>query len=170
MEQKKYSLRPLQTKDAARMTQMMKDEQTTRYLQIGGKDYTEETALRFISGTGDESENLHRAVVDENDIYQGSISLKHIDRETGEAEYAVSMHPDAQGKGAASVATAGILEIAFRQLELKRVYLNVLDENERANRFYQKFGFQYTHSDTMDFHGVEKKLNWYEQLAAEMCE
>ena len=156
-----YTLRPLAQKDADRMVEMMHDEQTTRYLQIGGPSYTKETALRFISQTADESVNLHRAVVDENDVYHGSISLKNIDREKMDAEYAISMHPDAQGKGAAAAATAQILEIAFQDLGLNRVYLNVLAENLRANRFYQKFGFQFTHTGSMEFHGEVKELNWY---------
>ena len=161
MEAYSYSLRPLKEKDAPRMVEMMQDAQTTQYLQIGGPDYTVDTALRFIAGCSDESENLHRAVVDEADVYQGSVSLKHIDHEKKEAEYAISMHPQAQGKGAAKAASQGILELA-RQLGLKRVYLNVLAENERANRFYQKFGFRYTHDSIMNFHGEDKSLRWYE--------
>ena len=160
MEQS-YSLRPLMEKDAPRMVEMMQDTRTTQYLQIGGPDYTLETALRFIASTADESENLHRAVVDGEDVYQGSVSLKHIDLEKKEAEYAISMHPQAQGKGAAKAASAGILELAW-SLGLERVYLNVLAENERANRFYQKFGFRYTYTTDMAFRGRIKALNWYE--------
>ena len=167
MDQRNYTLRPLKPEDASRMVEMMHDAQTTQYLQIGGSGYTLDTALGFIASTADESENLHRAVVDEQDVYQGSVSLKHIDRDKGEAEYAISMHPEAQGKGAAKAASAAIVELAFRQLGLKRVYLNVLAENERANRFYQKFGFCFTHSSRMDFKGEEKTLNWYEQRREE---
>ena len=156
-----YSLRPLERKDAQRMVEMMHDALTTRYLQIGGPSYTEATALGFIESTCDESKHLHRAVVDQNDVFQGTVSLKNLDMEKKEAEYAISMHPDAQGKGAAKAASAGILELA-KALGLGRVYLNVLEENQRANRFYQKFGFRYTHTTTMDFHGESKALNWYE--------
>lgn len=161
MAEHSYSLRPLEPQDAPRMVEMMHDGVTTRYLQIGGPDYTEDTALGFICMAADESKNLHRAVVDENDLYQGSVSLKNIDPVKKEAEYAISMHPAAQGKGAAKAASAAILELA-RQLGLKRIYLNVLAENERANRFYQKFGFRYTHDSTMNFHGEDKCLRWYE--------
>ena len=161
MEEKIYSLRPLEAKDAPRMVEMMQDALTTKYLQIGGPDYTAETALRFIASTADESSSIHRAVVDQDDVYQGTVSLKNLDMDKKEAEYAISMHPDAQGKGAAKAASAGILELA-KELGLTRVYLNVLAENERANRFYQKFGFCYTHDSTMNFHGEEKCLRWYE--------
>lgn len=145
------------------MTEMMHDAGTVRYLQVGGPAYTEETALRFIQNAADESRHLHRAVVDDRDVFHGSVSLKNIDLENEEAEYAISIHPDAQGKGAAQAASSGILEIAFRDLKLQRVYLNVLADNERANRFYQKFGFQYTRSSVMVFRDQEKVLNWYER-------
>lgn len=161
MDNRIYTLRPLKPEDAPRMVQMMWDAQTIRYLQIGGPSYTLETALGFIGQTKDESKHLHRAVVDENDVYYGSISLKNIDRQNKEAEYAISMHPEAQGKGIAAIATAKILEIAFGEQGLDRVYLNVLADNQRANRFYQKTGFHYTHSSTMNFKGEEKTLHWY---------
>lgn len=164
MDNKTYTLRPLKEQDAPRMVQMMRDALTTRYLQIGGADYTESIALRFIKQTGDESRHLHRAVVDEADLYHGTVSLKNIDHEKGEAEYAISLHPDAQGKGAAPVASSGILDIAFRELGLKRVYLNVLADNVRANKFYQKFGFRFTHTSVLNLRGEDRVLNWYEAV------
>ena len=159
-----YKLRPLKKEDAERMVEMMHDAQTTRYLQIGGPSYTLETALHFIEQTSEESKNLHRAVVDNNDVYQGTISLKNIDHEKREAEYAISLHPDAQGKGAAKVATTRILELAFHHIGLGRVYLNVLEENRRANRFYENYAFRFTHTTEFNFHGELKKLNWYEAV------
>ena len=161
MDSQLFKLRPLQPKDADRMVEMMHDAQTIRYLQIGGPNYTKETALRFIEHSSNESENLHRAVVDSNDVYQGTISLKNIDPEKMDAEYAISMHPDVQGKGAAKAATELILKVAFEEKKLQTVYLNVLDINIRANKFYLKNGFRYTHSTTMVFDNEEQKLNWY---------
>lgn len=161
MEEQSYSLRPLMEKDAPRMVEMMHDAGTTQYLQIGGPSYTLDTALRFIASTADESGSVHRAVVDADDVYQGTVSLKNLDLGKKEAEYAISMHPQAQGKGAAKAGSASILELAW-SLGLERVYLNVLTENERANRFYQKFGFRYTHTTELAFRGEIKPLNWYE--------
>lgn len=167
MEEHIYSLRPLKEKDAERMVEMMQDAQTTQYLQIGGPDYTAATALRFIASTADESASVHRAVVDENDVYQGTISLKNLDLDKKEAEYAISMHPQAQGKGAALEATARILHEGFRRLKLQRIYLNVLEENKRAVRFYEKAGFSYLQTTEAQIHGTQKPLRWYEINAEE---
>lgn len=167
MEEHSYSLRPLMEKDAQRMVEMMQDAQTTQYLQIGGPDYTLDTALRFIAGTADETCSVHRAVVDENDVYQGTISLKNLDMDKKEAEYAISMHPQAQGKGAAMAATSRILHDGFRRLKLERIYLNVLAENKRAVRFYEKAGFTYLETTDAQIHGTRKPLRWYEIKAEE---
>ena len=165
MTEHSFSLRPLKQKDAERMVEMMQDAQTTQYLQIGGPDYTLDTALRFIASTADESSCVHRAVVDSEDVYQGTISLKNLDMDKKEAEYAISMHPQAQGKGAAMEATARILHDGFRRLKLERIYLNVLEENKRAVRFYEKAGFSYLETTQAQIHGTQKPLRWYEYKA-----
>lgn len=162
MTEHSFSLRPLMEKDASRMVEMMHDPQTTRYLQIGGPDYTLDTATRFIAATADESDSIHRAVVDDADVYQGTVSLKNLDMDKREAEYAISMHPQAQGKGAAMAATLRILHEGFRRLKLQRIYLNVLEENQRAIRFYEKAGFGYLETTEAQIHGTQKPLRWYE--------
>jgi diamine N-acetyltransferase len=47
----------------------------------------------------------------------------------------------ARGEGAGEFATRGILKHAFMDLNLHRVYLTALADNERAIRLYRKAGF-----------------------------
>ena len=93
----------------------------------------------------------------------GTVSLKQIDQETGEAEYAISTRKKAHGTGAAFQATRLIWNIAFEDYRLRRVYLNVLAENQRANAFYEKVGyrFEYCEENAVEIRGVRKNLNWY---------
>lgn len=111
----------------------------------------------------------HYAVVDRNDEYQGTISLKEIDKDNKTAEYAVAMRQCAQGTGAAREATEEILLTAFEELALKRVYLNVLANNLRACKFYEKFGFIYEGSfrQHLVIDGVSQDLKWYGILKEE---
>ena len=157
-----YSLRLLEPKDAVGMLEWMNDSDTTKYLLIGGKTYSTCDALRFIEASRDESRNLHRAIVGEEDTYLGTVSLKNIDLEKKEAEYAIALHPKARGSGAAYSATEGILAIAFQELGLMRVYLNVLQENRRAIRFYEKFGFVYREKTTARIKNNSQGLLWYD--------
>ena len=109
---------------------------------------TMESVLDFIdeSFNGD---NRNFAFVDENDEYLGTISLKRISFKNWNAEYAV--------------ATQEILQYAFEELGLHKVYLNVLEDNVRAQKLYEKCGFVYEGSavDAVKINGMYKTLKWY---------
>ena len=155
-------LRPLEAKDAKGMLEWLKDESVTEYLTINGSNMSLDDALNFVKKAKDESENLHRAIVNSDDDYLGTISLKNIDMAKKEAEYAITLHPSAMGTGVATTASKLITELASNELSLNRVYLNVLRVNKRAVRFYEKLGYRYTHSTYTDFNGEELELVWFE--------
>jgi len=158
----KFRIRPLREEDAVPMLEWLTNESVTQYLSIGGSDSNMESTLTFIRGAADESVNLHRAIVDEDDQYLGTVSLKNIDHAKQEAEYAIAMHQNAIGTGAAAAGTDLIQDIAFKTLNLRRLYLNVLRINERAVKFYDRLGICYTHSTMTIYSGEESELFWYE--------
>lgn len=47
----------------------------------------------------------------------------------------------AHGTGEALQATKELLDYAFKELGLHKVYLNVMEDNIRARKFYEKCGF-----------------------------
>ena len=72
----------------------------------------------------------------------GVVYLLQIDWINRSGEYAIQIgEKDSQGSGAGFQATVKILEHAFTDLNLNRVYLTVLSNNERAIRLYKKIGF-----------------------------
>ncbi len=163
----KLSLRPLKEKDAPRMLEWMNDPDSTQFLRIGGKTYTIDDTLSFIKDAQDESKNFHRAIVNNNDEYLGTISLKNIDPCKKEAEYAIAMHPDARSTGAAFWATQMLFDLAKRILKLKRIYLNVLEENTRANKFYKKLevtGLKTYKKTSTTINDCIYTMLWYEVL------
>lgn len=121
------------------------------------------SCLEFISAANRNSECRHYAIADESDNYLGTISLKDVDTEKKTAEYAISTRSCAHGTGAAMQATEEVLKIAFEQLNLERVYLNVLVDNARANAFYKKAGFRFERCEehAVKIRGEWKDLNWY---------
>ena len=157
-----FSIRRLEEKDADRMLEWMRDPDITQFLQIGGKDTSKEQVLDFIRSANEDHENLHMAIVNPDDEYQGTVSLKHIDHEKKEAEYAISMHPSALGTGAAMEGTHLITDYAFKVLNLRRIYLYVQEGNQRAIRFYEKCGLKKTHTSLMIIHNSKKAICWYE--------
>ena len=135
-------LRKLEERDVSAMLEWMHDETVANNFRFDFMSMTREKALDFIAKSFT-NENKHFAIVDEGDNYLGTISLKNISTTDNNAEYAIVLRREFWGKGYAQKATAAILDYAFNTLHLHKVYLNVLDENTRANNFYKKCGFSF---------------------------
>lgn len=161
----KIHLRCLEPKDASGMLEWMTDPKITQFFRFDASRVTEESCIAFIAAASQQENCRHWAIADENDTYLGTISLKEIT--ATDAEYAISTRFCAHGTGAAMEATRQVLAIAFKELGLSRVYLNVLADNGRANAFYIKAGFRfaYTEKDAVAIRGEMKDLNWYEYTA-----
>lgn len=169
-----YHLRELKLKDCDGMLEWMHDPQINYLYTDKIKMATRESVENFIKTADrmkEEGRTYHYAIVNVQDEYMGTISLKNVVKIWG-AEYAISMRRCFQGRGIASWATKEILRIAFEELELNRVYLNVLSDNEHANRFYVKNRFRYEgESKQCILIGNElKSLKWYAMLAEEFKE
>lgn len=147
------------------MLEWMTDPKIIQFFRFDASKVTEESCLAFIAAASQQKNCRHWAIADENDTYLGTISLKEIT--ASNAEYAISTRSCAHGTGAAMEATRQVLAIAFEALGLSRVYLNVLADNGRANAFYVKAGFRFTHTekDAVAIRGEMKNLNWYEYTA-----
>ena len=135
----KVMLRELRADDAERMLEWMHDDSVMRWLQFDGKSKTIEDARYFISNANHDNENIHRAIITDDGVYRGTISLKSITNK--EAELAVAMCRDSIGKGYGTLAIGEMLLLAFEELQLNRVFLTVKKDNTRAMRAYEKNGF-----------------------------
>lgn len=144
------------------MLEWMQDPSIACFFRFDAALMTEEKCRSFIVSANADPDSRHYAIADEQDCYLGTISLKNIAK--GRAEYAISTRKCAHGSGAAIQATSEVLRIAFDELGLDAVYLNVMTENLRANAFYRKAGFHYTHTEkaALEIRGERKDLNWYE--------
>ncbi|MBR6090759.1 MAG: GNAT family N-acetyltransferase [Anaerolineaceae bacterium] len=158
----KIFLRRLEEKDIPGMLEWMHDPQVNCWFRFDAAGMTEEKARCFIAGSFTDRDR-HFAVTDETDEYLGTISLEDIDRENGHALYAVSMRTCAWGTDAAVKATNLLLDYAFGEIGLERVYLNVLSNNVRANRFYEKVGFRFEgcFRKHLKLRGGWADWNWY---------
>lgn len=165
-------LRRLKEEDVAGMLEWMHDPEINCNFRFNAKDMTTEKSLSFIKKANkdfDEGTAYNFAIADENDEYLGTISLKEVSYNDKTAEYAVSLRKKAQGQGVAYWATKEILKYAFETLGLNRVYLNVLSENARAIRLYEKSGFIYEGEfrNHLCLRGNYKSLKWYGILKQE---
>ena len=118
-------LRRLEMKDIKYMLEWMNYDETKLLFKNDFSLVNEQMAKLFIQNSFTKK-NKHFAIVDDvNDEYLGTISLKKIDTNNKNAEYAISTRKKARGTGANLIATKLLLEYAFDELKLHKVYLNV---------------------------------------------
>lgn len=139
-------LRKLKEKDAPFMLEWMHDAEIQKSFQknmLGMSLQDAETFCKLAEIHQDlqDGQSLHFAIVDEKDEYLGTISLKEIDLHNKTGEYAISIRKKAQGRGIAKKATGLLLQKAFKEYGIHRVYLNVLADNEAAIHLYEHCGF-----------------------------
>lgn len=83
------------------------------------------------------------AIIEEGkDDILGLVSLVSIDHMNQSAEFHIMIgSKENQGKGLGAFAVTQMLHHAFDNLNLQRVELTVLEDNERARHLYEKTGF-----------------------------
>ena len=158
-------LRELQKKDAQLMLEWMHDEDIQKCFKKNMLDISLFEAQNFCENSNiipprKSGESLHFAIVNEEDEYLGTVSLKDIDLENLSAEYAIVTRKKTHGKGVGARATVLVLEKAFNDLGLHRVYLNVLSNNIPAIRLYEKCGFKFEGEFREHIRQGGEYLNW----------
>lgn len=155
-------LRKLCENDIEGMLEWMHDEDITKNFRFDAKKMNRQKCIDFVKNSFNDQER-HYCITDDSDSYLGTISLKNIDLENKTAEYAIVLRKKAIGTGIARKATEELLGIAFNELNIEKVYLNVLEDNVRARRFYSKMGFQYEglFKNHIIIRGKNKNLCWY---------
>lgn len=135
-------IRTLKEEDAKWMLEWMHDADLVQNLFTDFANKKISDCKEFISKSSADSDSLHLAIVDENDIYMGTVSLKHIDLHIGNAEFAITVRRKAMGKGYSLYGMNEILKLAQDNLKLQTIYWCVSKNNIRAIRFYDKNGFE----------------------------
>lgn len=163
-------LRELQNKDAPLMLEWMHDKSVVCDLKADFLSKTLDDCLHFIHNSNDSSSDINMAIIDEYDTYMGTVSLKHINKKIGIAEFAITIRKSAMGRGFSKFGMSEILNYGLDTIGLKSIYWCVNKANERATKFYDKNGYKQvkyiprdilsnyakTESDTMYWYVYEK--------------
>lgn len=146
-------LRKLELKDTALMLEWMHDKSVTANMQADFAEKTIEDCENFIRRSWIETDDLHYAIADDEDIYMGTVSLKHITEK--DAEFAIIVRSEAMGTGLSGEAMRKMIRVGLEELRLQYIYWCVLPENARAVKFYDKNGYERVSPDKLELRG------WY---------
>jgi RimJ/RimL family protein N-acetyltransferase len=72
----------------------------------------------------------------------GTVAYRNLSRRRASAEIGIELYPDYRGQGVGPRAIRTLLGYLFDTLHLRRVWLRVMPDNERAIRCYEKCGFR----------------------------
>lgn len=159
-------LRKLEARDAEYMLEWMHDASVVCDMQTDFQSKTLEDCKKFINQSYTD-DNIHMAVVNENDEYMGTVSLKNIDRELSCAEFAITIRNCAMGKGYSHFAVQEILKVGFDEIKLQYIYWYVNNRNLRAMKFYEKMRFQHMQDEALKKKLIDKNniylsdITWY---------
>lgn len=133
---------------------LMTGEDTDHIVSWRNSDGVRKNFIYQALFTRESHENWIRTMVDTGKVVQmiiceegtnkpvGSVYLRDIDKTHQKAEYGIFIgEADARGKGYGSAAARLMIQYAFEEMKLHRLFLRVYAENAQAIRSYEKAGF-----------------------------
>jgi diamine N-acetyltransferase len=142
---KKVRLRPIERDDLPRFVEWFGDPEVRRHLAIylPFSLAQEERWFENLQGRLERQEDVLLAIETADGVHIGNLGLHAINWKDRSAELGIAIGEKAywnQGYGTDAIRT--LLGLAFRELNLHRVFLRVDADNARAIRCYEKAGFQ----------------------------
>lgn len=136
----KISLRKFNESDIPNKVKWINDSANNRFLHYDLPLTEEKTAVWYEKIK--DSDTRYDAVIEVDGEPVGLLGLLSIDRKNKKAEYYISMgNTSFKGCGVATEALRLLLEYAFCELGLNRVYSYTETENIPAHRHLEKLGF-----------------------------
>jgi diamine N-acetyltransferase len=103
---------------------------------------SEDSHQRWFDGLVErKSERLLAILEAPGDAHAGNLGFKAIDDRNRRAEIWVYLGPDNQGRGLGRAAVRSATRLAFEDLRLEKLYLNVRPDNSAAIRIYENAGY-----------------------------
>ena len=139
-------LRRIEKKDLSDLYELCSDQNVTRWLLWSAhksREHTRGFIEAVLSGYRDLTYFEYAVVYKENMKVIGTCGFAVIDEENSSAELGYVISPDYSGMGIATEASFVMLNIAFVELGLSRVYARYMTENKASGRVMEKLGMTY---------------------------
>lgn len=137
----KVELRPLEPADRERLYAWRNSPEVSAYMYADHPITPQEHARWFAGIAGDARRDYRVILVD--GVPAGLANFADIDRAQGRASWAYYLaDPSARGKGVGGYVEWLMIERAFHELGLRKLWCEVLVTNEAVWKLHQKFGFR----------------------------
>lgn len=134
------SIRKFEERDIPNKVKWINDPTNNKYLHYDLPLEIEKTKIWFENTKN--NTNRYDAVIEADGISCGTVGLLNIDSKNHKAEFYIAMGEHSyKGKGIATQAGKLILDYAFKQLRLNKVYLFTETNNIVAQRLFERLGF-----------------------------
>jgi D-cysteine desulfhydrase len=134
-------IRKFDEKDIPYKVKWINDEKNNKYLHYD-LPLTEDKTLNWFNKIKDRTDRADYTITYNNEPV-GLIGLLNIDQKNKKAEYYICLGEEKyKGKGIAYTATKLLIDIAFNELKLNKIYLYTEVANIPAQKLFEKFGFE----------------------------
>ncbi|MGI5864993.1 MAG: GNAT family N-acetyltransferase [Myxococcales bacterium] len=135
-------LRPLEKEDAPQIAEWLNDREITRPLLVH-RPINRAGEERYLEQVAQSENDVNLGIARHDDALIGVTGLGAIDMKNRHASFGIFIGDKTQwGKGYGSEATRLMVGYAFDTLNLNKVWLHVIEHNERAIRAYERVGFK----------------------------
>jgi RimJ/RimL family protein N-acetyltransferase len=136
-------LRPIALEDVDHVLRWVNDPDVVgNFAAFSGKPFTREEELAYLAKLIANPNEKVFSVERTDGTYVGQVGLHQIHWPSKVARLAVIVaHKDVMGRGYGTGAIAHVLDKAFRDLGLHKVWLMVFKTNERSRKIYGRMGF-----------------------------
>lgn len=103
---------------------------------------SDDDVVTFVVRAVDDPAAAEPAAGGDEDDRVGVVDLVNVDEQFGNAEIGYFFHPDAWGNGYATASVERVVEYAFAERRLHKVYARVFAFNEGSARVLERIGFE----------------------------
>ena len=137
----KVALRPLEPADEDRLYAWRNSPEVAAYMYTDHPISRDEHARWFAGVAGDAKRDYR--IIEVDGVASGPANFYDIDRGQGRASWAYYLaDPSVRGKGVGGYVEFVMIERAFGEMSLRKLWCEVLIGNEAVWKLHQKFGFQ----------------------------
>ena len=139
----KARLRKPEPSDVDALFEQKNDPEVAAMLGGFTKGYSRADLVRWVEAHAQAKDEALYVIADStDDRCLGHVGLYKIDHRIRSAEFAILVgDKKAWGTGIGRACTSFMLKFGFEDLQLHRIYLEVLETNERARKLYESLGF-----------------------------